>query len=121
MDRSQRIIELKNLINKAQIDLIYAESQLLKAKSLKMEVENNISKYKDEQRALRESHIDVSDHAIVQFIKRVADIDIDSIKKEILQCEELKSMLDGKYDMTHDSGKKYTLLVKNNVVVTITV
>ena len=85
MDRSQRIIELKNLINKAQIDLADAESQLLKAKSSKVEVENIINEYKNEQRALRESYVDVSDHAIVQFIKRVADIDIDSIKKEILQ------------------------------------
>jgi len=114
-----RLKEIRKMAEKLQSDLIYAEDELAQAKSKKLNIEKRISALREEQRKLNESkRLDVSDHAIVQFERRVMGLDIEQMKEEILQGRPAQ-IPNGNYSMTHKSGKIYEIVVKNNVVVTV--
>ena len=62
----------------------------------------------------------VSEHAILRFLERKYGIDIEDLKREILEMSGLgsitKRMINGKLPM----GEKLKAVVKNNVVVSVT-
>jgi chromosome segregation ATPase len=116
-----RLKELRRMVEKLQTELIDAENDFAQAKSHKLDIERRLSNYKEEQKRLNESkHLQVSDHAIVRYMRRVMGVDIEAMKEEILQGNP-PHIPAGKYPMTHKTGKQYEIVVRNNVVVTVNV
>jgi hypothetical protein len=90
-------------------------------KELQLEVdakEANIFEIEDKIQKLESNQIILSEHAILRYLERVENIDIEEVKNKIL-TEEFKKQFsvlgDGKYPI----GNKFFARVKDNVVVTI--
>lgn len=73
-----------------------------------------------EIQGLRDSEIVVSEHAIIRYLERAMEIDIEEIKSKILTSDNLiiiKNMGNGKYPISNGAGLK--AVVKNNTVVSV--
>jgi len=81
---------------------------------------NQKSKIEQEIKQLSESskEVIISEHALLRYLERVKNVDLDSIKKEILTesfVASIRTFKNGKFPIAH--GVK--AIVKNSVVVTI--
>ena len=116
----QSIQKIKKEIEASQEQLAKEEERFLKSKNKKIELENRINSLKKKLKSAKEENgFDISDHAIVQYINRVLDMDLSEIKKEIAGGEMPKDLKDGKYTFYNSEGTKYNLIVKGNVAVTV--
>jgi ribosomal protein L15 len=67
---------------------------------------------------LKSKELIISEHAILRYIERVLEINIEKIKSEILTDEIIernKILGSGKYK----NNKKFEVVIKDNIVVTI--
>lgn len=60
----------------------------------------------------------ISEHAILQYLQRVKEVDIEAIKKEILN-DNVRSMIEKLGKSGRYPNKDFQLVLKDNVVVTI--
>ena len=78
-----------------------------------------VNKLKEEIAGLAEVKISISDHALIRYMERVCDIDLDAMRKTITEDEELLRNI----KKFHGEGKfmlnDYTLVVKDYNIVTL--
>ena len=134
-EKEQTIKSLRNTVMEIsdQYDKSKKEFELLEAKidkvrkkmeNLKLEksnLEKQIHKLRTEKKCkeIEEEKLEVSDHAVVRYMKRVIGFDVDNLRQEIIKGKSPKKLPDGKYPLTHNNSKKYVVVVKNNIVVTV--
>ena len=116
------LINVDSSFELSKIEFEKIRKNMESLKEQKAEIEKQIHFYRVQKKKVNKikgKSLEVSDHAVVRFMKRVMGIDIDTLKKEIMKGEAPKRMPDGKYPLTHNDEKKYSVVVKNNVVVTV--
>ena len=106
------------------MDKTYAERETLKqeAETKQEQLREMNKKIQDLQRQINESKSrnvePVTEHAILRYLERVKGIDIEAIKKEIM--EHALSVLGGSGEVKGTiDGHKYRIIVKNKQVITI--
>lgn len=82
---------------------------------------NNIQKQIDEIKTYS-SELIISDHAVLRYLERVKEIDVEEIKKEII-TPQIKNIITtlGTSSGTYPSGTGYSVVFKKNTAVTILV
>lgn len=97
--------------------------QLMLEKSTISKEENILRKKLEdlniEIKELSSKDIVITDHALVQYLSRVMHVDIDLLKKEIINdtvIKQIQTLGDGKYPV---KDKGFSVVVKNKTVLTV--
>lgn len=111
---------LKTLqVQKSQLELEIANinKELKELSIVKLE---KVNKVKSIQKEIIEitADITISEHAVLRFLERVRGEDLESIKQQILS-EDLKKQIQVLGDGTYPV-KDFKVLVRNNIIVTVT-
>jgi len=111
---------LKTLqVQKSQLEL-EIENINKELKELSIVKLEKVNKVKSIQKEIIEitADITISEHAVLRFLERVRGEDLESIKQQILS-EDLKKQIQVLGDGTYPV-KDFKVLVRNNIIVTVT-
>lgn len=121
----QEIKEKKRKINDLELDKTVKKKEFEKIGKEVTDLTRSIEKLKDEISDLerKKEGIQVSDHAVVRYLERVKGIDIDALKKQILDScsfEEMKLLGSGRFPATDKEGNVFRVVFDKYTVVTVT-
>lgn len=119
MTSSQELKRLQSLLNQLQLEFKALQES---GTRLKMEIATKEKQIKEVEQKIHtlkgaNENIIVSEHAIIRYLERVYKLDLEKIKGEILPttiAQQAKVIGNGRYGVVD-----YTLLIKDNVVVTV--
>lgn len=104
---------------KLQKDLEECRRERTEVHKLETEIQNSLSSVDKQIGELVDKKPVVSEHAIIRYLERVKGMDIDLIRREILtekNVETIKTIGRGKIPI----GNGFKLVVKDNIVVSVT-
>jgi len=81
-------------------------------------VNSSLSRISKEMNDLNEQQPTISEHALLRYVERIEGVDLEKIKREILSEANIK-IISQLRSCKLPIGKKYTLVVRNKVVVTV--
>ena len=100
--------------------------ELKKLQSIKNEIDNQIAELREKKRAINKKIAEattkkliISEHAIIRYLERVKQFDLDKIKNEILTEENetlMRNLGNGKYPI---KNTKHRAVLKDGVIVTV--
>lgn len=100
--------------------------KLKKLQSIKNEINSQITELLAKKRAIckkidqaSRKNLIISEHAIIRYLERVKQLDLEQIKNEILTEENktlMKNLGDGKYPI---KNTKHRAVLKDGVIVTV--
>lgn len=110
--------EIKSQIEKLQHEVNKITSDVDKMQSQKSKMEKEIHRLRKQHRRLLFDP-EVSDHAIVRYFERTLGVNIDDVKKQIVNQNVIngyRAMGDGKYPI---GNSDHHVIIESGVVVTI--
>lgn len=116
---SQELKRLQSLLNQLQLEFTALKES---GARLNMEISTKERQIKEVEQKIHtlkgaNENIIVSEHAIIRYLERVYQLDLEKIKREILPdtiAQQAKIIGNGRYGVVD-----HTLLIKDNVVVTV--
>ena len=123
-NRPTRATKLKKL--QSEIAGLEAEKKELNKESILFnnkitKIDKQINNLKENIERLLNKDIIVSEHSFLRYFERVLDYNLEEIKDQILtqEIKDQHSELESGSYPNEINGKKFKLLIRNNVVVTI--
>ncbi len=111
--------QLQTRLSKLQAEEEFLKIDSKEAQRKLSQCQARMAKVKEEMDTLKEVELIVSEHAVLRYMERAMDMNIDMIKEAIQNNKMIKSahsMGDGKYPM----GDGLKAVIKDGVVVSIT-
>lgn len=115
---SQKLKQLQSRKARLEIDVEMLSRNSKEANSAYAQAKNKLMGVIQELRQHQGADITVSEHAVVRYLERGMNLDIDSIKAKILSEDTttlIKNLGNGKYPI----GGGLKAVVRDNVVVTV--
>ncbi|NND64789.1 MAG: hypothetical protein HKM24_02385 [Gammaproteobacteria bacterium] len=119
---SSQIKELLQQMSELESQRIFDLSTQSKRKKQFDDKQKELQKLERKEDAVKPTDVSdliVSEHAIVRFLQRVENIDLEEIKKRILTQQVLELMGQLGLNGTFPTGAGFQVVVKNGVIVTI--
>lgn len=107
-DEEKQLDQLEEVVKTGQVELDRAKSARAECKRRISTLEASIRNY---------GQISISDHAVLRYLERKINLDLDQIREKILPVKEIERIYnagDGKYDIGD-----HRVVVVNNTVVTV--
>lgn len=107
--------QLKTKVNKLKIDLADNKDEIRELQKRQKHIEDAIKKASEELSKFSKDKLKVSEHAVLRYLERVMDEDLDLIRNVIKRSLPDK-LPNGRYPL---KGTLIQAIVANNVVVSI--
>lgn len=110
--------ELREKEAKLEVAVEILNDNIKEAQRTHSKTVNQLNEVKKEIRSIGHTEIHVSEHAIVRYVERALQVDVESIKAEILN-DNIKTLIETLGDGKYPIGHGFKAVVRNKVIVTV--